>query len=80
MTMHEVVGRVELAGRTIINLEEDRVRCVKGDAKGQWRHAAKRCSRLMCPFSTPVDMQDRMKQVIQTQDNILNQRILSEVS
>jgi hypothetical protein len=26
MTMHEVVGRVELAGRTIINLEEDRVR------------------------------------------------------
>ena len=45
MTVHEVVGRVELSGRTIINLEEDR---------------------------------DRLKKVIESQDDILNQRILSE--
>ena len=45
MTVHEVVGRVELSGRTIVNLEEDR---------------------------------DRLKKIIEAQDDILNQRILSE--
>jgi hypothetical protein len=44
-TTHEVVGRVELTGRTVINLEED--------------HA-------------------RLKKVIEAQDDVLNQRILSE--
>lgn len=45
MTVHEVVGRVELTGRTVVNLEEDR---------------------------------DRMKKIIEAQDDILNQRILAE--
>lgn len=45
MTVHDVVGRLELAGRNIINLEEDR---------------------------------DRLKQVISTQDDVLNQRIIGE--
>ena len=44
-TVHEVTGRVELSGRAIVNLEEDR---------------------------------DRLKQVVAAQDDVLNQRILSE--
>ena len=47
MTVHEVVGRVELTGRTVVNLEEDR---------------------------------DLMKKIIEAQEDILNQRILAEVS
>lgn len=45
MTVHEVVGRIELSGRNILMLEEDR---------------------------------DRLKQVLATQDAILNEKISSE--
>lgn len=82
MTVHEVVGRVELSGRSIINLEEDRVRgCWRvacWHRLGERQHADSSSTRSrMHPLES---MQDRLKQVIQTQDDILNQRIVAEVS
>ncbi len=47
MTVHEIVGRVEMAGRDVINLQEDRVSCcffafllgrvVKGAQTFEWK-------------------------------------------
>lgn len=81
MTVHEIAGRVEMSGRDIVNLQEDRVSALHRARalcrSAAWLHPHIYLMRCRPPPS-PLSLQDRLKQVIQTQDDILNARILSE--
>ena len=70
LTVHEVTGRMELAGRQLLMLEDGAcVCCVCVLCRGKWGF-----SLISLPPPPRAD-RDRMKAVIQTQDEVLNQKI-----
>jgi hypothetical protein len=74
MTVHEVVGRIELSGRQILML------CVQLDARVSCRRVPPLLTRTshiphLFPRARREEDRDRLKSVLATQDEILNQKI-----